>query len=134
MLHIQCQGPCGQSAYLECELTADGKPCGRPDCAHLDPDDAFDVAVPSCGCCTADHHHGQAAICAGGHGACPTPDNCPVWLGMQPHLPDSFVRDTSAGPCPGGHCGKNVEGCAVCRPLRITVMPGSAHVRAVTGG
>lgn len=90
---------------------------------------------PGSGCCEQDHDHDAAAnACPGGHGACPAPDNCPVWLGMQPHLDDSNVRDVSAGPCPGGHCGLGVAGCTVCRPLKITVIPGSVRVQRTTGG
>jgi len=108
--------------------------CGKQDCPHQDPDAAFDTLAPGCSCCTQDHHHGQAAgACQGGHGPCPTPDDCPVWQGMQPHLDGSPVRDTSAGPCPGGHCGAGVDGCTVCRPLKITVLPGSAQLHPVTG-
>src|SRR6266699_2435650 len=100
MLQIECQGgDCRRSVQLECQLAPDGQPCSLPDCAHLDPDAAFDRAVPDCACCPDDHHHGQAASgCPGGHGACPAPDHCPVWLGMQPHIPTgdiTAVRDTS---------------------------------------
>jgi hypothetical protein len=92
--------------------------------------DAALVCPPSDDCCGEDHHHGEAVErCPGGHGACPTPDNCAVWLGMQPHLPDSNVRDTSAGPCPGGHHGFGVDGCTVCRPITITPVPGSMSLR-----
>jgi len=117
MLHIECPG-CHTSAYSE---------------NNADPDAAL-VCPPGSGCCQEDHHHGQAAsACPGGHGACPSPDSCPVWEGMQPHLPDGRQRDLSAGPCPGGHCGAGVPGCTVCRPLRITVMPGSAKM-SLAGG
>lgn len=99
-----------------------------------DPDSAV-VCVPGSGCCAENHDHAAVAgSCPGGHGACPTPDNCPVWLGMQPHLPDSNVRDTSAGPCPGGHCGLGVDGCTVCRTLRITLVPGSVRLQRAIGG
>jgi hypothetical protein len=135
VLHIECLG-CHKSAYLECEMVpvADGRmSCGRADCAHLDPDAAFDAAA-DCSCCTAGHHHGlNANSCAGGHDPCPSPGDCPVWLGMQPHRENSPLRDTSAGSCPGGHCGPGVPGCGVCRPLKITVMPGSVTVRPAGG-
>lgn len=118
MLHIECQG-CRTSTYTE-----DG----------ADPDAAL-VCAPGSGCCGQDHHHGQAAsACKGGHGACPTPDNCPVWLGVQPHLENSNARDLGAGPCEGGHCGLGVKNCSVCRPLKITVIPGSVRVQRSIGG
>jgi hypothetical protein len=118
MFHIECQG-CHTSTYTE-------------DVA--DPDAAL-VCPPGTSCCQQDHHHGQmASSCSGGHGACPTPDSCPVWLGQQPHHPGTNQRDTAAGPCPGGHCGLGVAGCTVCRPLKITAIPGSVNVRRVTSG
>jgi hypothetical protein len=118
MLHVECHG-CRTSAYTE---------------NHADPDAEL-TCPPGSGCCEEDHHHGNAgAACPGGHGACPTPDRCPVWLGMQPHLEGGNVRDASAGPCPGGHCGPGVDGCTVCRPLKITVMPGSVTMHRATGG
>jgi hypothetical protein len=118
MFHIECNS-CHTSAYTE-------------DVA--DPDAAL-VCPPGAACCQQDHHHGQAATaCPGGHGACPTPDSCPVWLGMQPHLENSARRDTSAGPCPGGHCGLGVAGCTVCRPITITAIPGSVRLQHAIGG
>jgi hypothetical protein len=117
VLHVECQG-CRTSAYTE-----DG----------TDPDAAL-TCLPGSDCCPKDHHHGEnASACPGGHGPCPAPDRCPVWAGLQPHVPGSPVRDTSAGPCPGGHCGPGVPGCTVCRPLTITVMPGSVQARKAGG-
>jgi hypothetical protein len=118
MLHVEC-ATCHTSAYTE---------------NSADPDAEL-ACPPGSGCCPEDHHHGQAAAaCPGGHGPCPVPGDCPVWLGTQPHLPDSRERDTSAGPCPGGHCGAGVKGCTVCRPLKITVLPGSVRVQRAIGG
>jgi hypothetical protein len=123
MLHVECQ-VCHTSAYVDPEAPGGMQALGVLACP------------PGSGCCDDDHDHDEAAnACPGGHGPCPVPDNCLVWLGMQPHLPDSRVRDTSAGPCPGGHCGLGVPGCTVCRPLKITAMPGSVHAqRTVIGG
>ena len=94
---------------------------------------AFYAAIscpPGSGCCEVDHDCEAAAnSCPGGHGACPTPSNCKVWLGMQPHLADSNIRDTSAGQCPGMHCGLGVAGCTVCHPLTITAIPGSVSLQ-----
>lgn len=118
MIRVECLN-CRTAAYIE-----DG----------ADPDAAL-ACPPGSGCCEQDHHHGQAATsCPGGHGACPSPDNCPVHLGMQPHLDDSNGRDTSAGPCPGGHCGLGVDGCTVCRPLRIEIPAGSVRAQHAIGG
>ena len=116
--HIETQC-CHVSAYVE---------------SAADPDSVVTCTGDSPACCSQDHHHGDAAsACPGGHGACPTPDKCPVWLGTQPHLPDSNVRDTSAGPCPGGHCGAGVAGCNVCRSIKITLMPGSMTMARAAG-
>ena len=91
--------------------------------------DALAVCDPACDRCPEDHHHGKAANqCKGGHGACPTPESCSVWAGMHPHKQDSNARDLP-GPCPGGHCGVGVEGCTVCRPIKITALPGSVTLR-----
>jgi len=108
MLLVECKG-CGTQAF-----TGNG---GDPDATLVCP--------PESDCCQEDHHHGQAAnACTSGHGACPNPDNCAVWLGMQPHQENSNQRDTTTGPCPGNHCGVGVDGCTVCRPLKITFIPG----------
>jgi hypothetical protein len=125
MLLVECQG-CHTQAFLDPD--ADPAVLADPDAAITCP--------PGSGCCSADHHHGNAAsACPGGHKACPSPDACPVWLGMQPHLENSSIRDTSAGKCPGGHCGLGVDGCTVCRPLKITLIPGSVRMqRPLIGG
>jgi len=118
MLLIECQN-CRTSAFTE----DPGITLGTLACP------------PGSGCCEQDHDHDAAAnACPGGHGACPSPDNCPVWLGMQPHLENSNARDLSAGPCKGGHCGLGVKNCSVCRPLKITVIPGSVSVQRSIGG
>jgi hypothetical protein len=124
MFLVECQ-VCRTQAFID--------PDANPE-AVADPD-GFLACPPGSGCCQEDHHHGQAAnSCPGGHGACPAPDRCPAWLGMQPHLENSNQRDTSAGPCPGGHCGLGVAGCTVCRPLKITAIPGSVRARRAIGG
>jgi hypothetical protein len=115
MYHVLCQVS-GTSGFTE------------------DPNSPYGALAcpPGSGCCEVDHDCGEAAsTCSGGHGACPTPNNCKVWLSMQPHLENSNQRDTSAGPCPGGHCGLGVDGCAVCHPLTITVIPGSVTLQQV---
>jgi hypothetical protein len=87
MLHIQCRG-CLASAYTE-----NGS---DPDALVVCPDPA------ASGCCTQDHHHGQAAnSCTGEH---------------------------------DGEHGKDNPDCTVCRPLVITVMPGSVAMQQATGG
>jgi hypothetical protein len=71
-----------------------------------------------CGCCTEDHHHGEAAAacpqehdCAGCGGAGRHADECP-----QPH----------AGPCwQGPQAGPKPDGCTVCRPVLIQPSTGT---------
>lgn len=77
------------------------------------PSEADPHAVQICGCCTIDHHHGEAAAaCPGNDGIGHPGEPCP-----QPN-PASCTRVTPAGKdCPGGHCGVGVAGCTVCRPL-----------------
>lgn len=113
MLAITCN-QCHRSAYAECEMAPAGQRCGKDDCAHNDPDSAFDGMQPDCRCCPEDHHHGQAAnACAGSHGAC--------------KLVDCQVVTPLGEPCPGQHCGLGVADCTVCRPLTITILPGSVQ-------
>jgi hypothetical protein len=126
-LHVQCLN-CGEFA-----LTGN----------HADPDSALG---PGCRCCTIVHDHGPdcpedcaqvhdhaaaANACTGKHEGrpCPhDPENCPV-LGGGHTAPTGDPADPSGhmvrGTCPGGHCGKGVDGCTVCRPLTITALPGA---------
>jgi hypothetical protein len=135
-LHVQCPG-CREFA-----LTGN----------HADPDSALDG---QCRCCTADHDHAAAARacpgapcprdhdpaetgCPGVHAGavsihagepCPfPPGECPVYGGGHT-APTGDPADPSGymvtGNCPGGHCGKGVKGCTVCRPLTITALKGS---------
>lgn len=100
MFHIACNS-CGKSA-----VTADPS----------DPD-----SLVQCGCCPQTHHHGQAANECPGAGGNHPGQACPV----GPYC----TAVTPAGEdCPGGHCHKDVPGCTVCRPITITLLPGSARV------
>lgn len=112
----------------------------HPECSHADID-----AQLSCGCCPEDHDHAAAAnACPGNHesAACPDPPGgCTVWEGAtrdaqhplyeggHPLLP-GHARGEEVPACPGGHCHKDLPDCGVCRPLIITVMPGSQVVMA----
>jgi hypothetical protein len=91
-----------------------------------------------CGCCTITgedgrpHHHGRAAAsCPGDNGIghpgepCnhPNPKVCMVVSWPIPPADGESIPPGTAGirgagePCPGGHCGAGVSGCAVCRPV-----------------
>lgn len=100
MFHIACNG-CGGWT-----LSADAS----------DPD-----ALLKCGCCPENHHHGRAASACPGAGGNHPGVACPTG-------PDCLVVTPAGDPCPGGHCGKDVAGCTVCRPITITLLPGSAKV------
>lgn len=107
----------------------------HPECSHRNID-----AQVSCSCCPEDHDHGAAAnACPGNHEstACPEPPGgCRVWKGAvadahhplyeggHPLLP-GHQRGEPVPHCPGGHCHKDIPDCGVCRPLVVTVMPGT---------
>ena len=139
MLMLQCPG-CMTQAFTDCTCppghTAN---TGRhhPECSHSNLD-----AQLSCSCCPVDHDHGAAAnACPGDHAgaACPDAADCRIWKGaiadafspgytgdhplMAGHDPGDPVPD-----CPGGHCHKDVPGCTVCRPMVITLLPGSTEI------
>jgi hypothetical protein len=112
----------------------------HPECSHADIDAKVACPPEATQCCQVDHHHGNAAnACPGGHDdvACPEPPGqCKVWRGA---IADAFHPEFVPGshplfsgakppPCPGGHCHAAIPDCAVCRPLIITMLPGSAEV------
>ena len=125
MLHIQCNG-CRTSAYVDCACATIGHDPAvsghHPQCQMADL--GATVTCPrDSGCCDGSAHPGISHDAAAnacpevheGH-ACahPDPAACPVW-----------ANTPGDGACPGGHHGKGVRDCTVCRPVTITVMPGS---------
>ena len=85
--------------------------------ATTDAGHSPDAAI-KCNCCPEDHDHAaNANACQGDHDACSTPENCGVFQGAM-----------GDGSCPGGHCGLGVDGCTVCRPITITVLPGDTNL------
>jgi hypothetical protein len=144
-----CQG-CSTQAFLDCTCPEDHLLAlggHRQDCSHFNID-ASVACPPGAGCCTEKHDHGAAAnACPGGHDdtACPEdPHKCGVWKGA---IADAFhpeaagvhplLRDLKPGddppPCPGGHCHKDIPACTVCRPLTITVLPGTQVTPILSG-
>jgi hypothetical protein len=135
-----------QQAFLECSCPpghTQNVGAHHPECSHRD----IDAAI-QCGCCPADHDHAAAAnACPGGHedAGCPVPGNCTLWKGAtadaahplyeggHPLLGPYHRLADGIPPCPGGHCHKDVPGCTVCRPLIITVMPGTTITMAQAG-
>lgn len=81
----------------------------------------------------------MANSCHGQHEDEPCPEDphkCRVWKGaiadaghplFEPGTHPLFAGATPP-PCPGGHCHAAITDCAVCRPLIITMLPGSAEV------
>lgn len=134
MLRLQCQG-CGTSAYVDCECP-EGHPkevVGHHNKCPLDNLGNAVVCPPDSGCCQVDHggggHDEAANACPGGHRDCPTPMACPVWEGQRARVgPDDETPDhlahLNSDSCPGGHCHKDIDGCTVCRPILIEIMPG----------
>jgi hypothetical protein len=148
MLHILCPG-CLTSAYIDCACPPGWDPVTR---GHVTaaiaaiavaaagapvapcPAGDLDAAItcpPGSPCCQEDHHHGEAAnACPGGHADCPEPGTCLVWKRTQASVhPDEPLPRHLAGDCPGGHCHKDLPDCTACRPLIITMVPGSTEVQ-----
>jgi hypothetical protein len=147
MLHIQCPA-CRTQAFADCTCPPGWDPAVRGHVSQAVADKASQAGFPAAacpfssldaqvtcppgsGCCQVRHDHGAAAsACPGGHGDCPEPDTCAVWAGASANLRHPLVGQ-DPGPCPGGHCHKDIPGCTVCRPLVITVIPGSTQVQPV---
>lgn len=140
----QCPG-CMNQVFLECTCPpghTENVGAHHPECSHANIDShvTCDPASTDPRCCLLDHDHAAAAnACPGGHDDAPCPEppgQCRVWKGaiadafhplFQPGTHPLFSGDTPP-PCPGGHCHKQVSGCTVCRPLLLTMLPGSAEV------
>lgn len=127
---VTCPG-CSTQAFLECSCPAgfvDAVGAHHGDCTHSNIDVNL-ICPPGSDCCQIDHDHGAAAnACPRDHegAACPDEDTCRIWrAGVPDVLHPQFDPATGVPPCPGGHCHKDVKGCTVCRPLVITVLPGT---------
>jgi hypothetical protein len=109
--------------------TAECNGCGRS-VTITDDDIDLHMAVDAtgCGCCTENHHHGQAASACPGKGGNHPGAECP-----HPDPVACTVLTPEGEECPGGHCGLGIPGCSVCRPLTITLLPGSVIVTPVGG-
>jgi hypothetical protein len=141
LLRIECQG-CHTSAYADCTCAASGR---RPDLAgaHTPGCPLSDLGAqvtcrPGFDCCDgSDHpdvsHDAAANACPGGHddAACPEPKTCKTWAGMTADTRHPQYEGEPPGDCPGGHCHKDLDGCTVCRPVSVEVMPGGANVQTV---
>lgn len=132
-LHVQCPG-CLTQAYIGCTCPEGFTlQFGRhyPECAMAGPDAQVtcDPASTHPNCCHIEHDHAAAAnSCPEDHSADPCPHpagGCKVWHGATADTRHPQYRGSPPGNCPGGHHGKGVRGCTVCRPLILT-MPGAA--------
>lgn len=132
MIQVQCPG-CMSQVFLDCTCPpghAANVGAHHPECSHASID-----AQLNCRCCPQDHDHAAAAnACPGGHGSCPDAGrDCRTWRGiiadaLNPAVgPESHpaFEGSEIPDCPGGHCHKDIPDCTVCRPLIITVMPGT---------
>ena len=126
-------------AFLECTcppefLTATG--LHKPGCSHGDLDAAVACPPESADCCQEDHDHAAAAnACPGGHDdSCPEPAGaCGTWKNATANTRHPSYDGDPPGDCPGGHCHKDIKDCTVCRPLIITMMPGTTVTMAQAG-
>lgn len=137
---VTCPG-CSTQAFLECSCPAgfiDAVGEHHGDCTHSNVDAAV-ICPPGSDCCPRDHDHAAMAnSCHGNHEAVPCPEDagkCRVWKGAiadayHPqftghHALFKLEKDEPPPSCPGGHCHADIPDCAVCRPLVITVLPGT---------
>ena len=142
MFQVTCKG-CSATAYVDCTCPPETKPAGghHPLCPLTDLGSNV-LCDPDSGCCQAEHSHDLNAmscpgITAGGHpGApCPAAGRCLVHSGGHSAARDlgPEVQVRRSGKCPGGHCGFGVEGCTICRPVTITLLPGSVNLTPAPG-
>jgi hypothetical protein len=106
MLLIQCQG-CNSTAFADCGCPPGHDPMAagehHPECAMADLGAQL-VCPPGSGCCDGSAH------------------------------PDAS-HDQAASACTAEHdgdCHVDNPACAVCRPVTITVMPGSTVIQGVS--
>jgi hypothetical protein len=154
VFHVECKN-CHSWATADCSCPPElaELPFHLPACKLADIG-AVVTCPPDSGCCQLPHSHdANAMTCPGltggiGHPGepCPHPDpvTCPAHVsstspmaGTPAHLyvPEGAKRALSREPlaCPGGHCGLGVKGCTICRPVTITMLPGTANITVSMG-
>jgi hypothetical protein len=136
MYHLECLG-CGTNAYVSCPCPPEAVEAMNgahlPICALNEPGAAV-VCPPDSGCCQEDHSHDTAAnACHGQHADDPCPEDahrCGVWAtAATTEHPETGEAVPPADPCPGGHCHQAIDGCTVCRSIRITATPGNVTMQ-----
>jgi hypothetical protein len=150
--HVECRrddgGGCHTSAYIDCICPPEmaGVPGHLEGCPMGDPD-AQITCPPGSDCCQVDHsgdpaRRGHALLaCPTDHAdhPCPYPRNCGLWAPVVAHharlrkLGDPAALSPPED-CPGGHHGYGVQDCGVCRPVVVTLMPGSVQLQRAAGG
>lgn len=100
--------PLGFLARVTC------KQCGATTLVeHTD----FQGAI-TCNCCTVNHDHDENANSCSGVDA--NHEGVPC---AEPTGTENCNMLTPLGEdCPGGHCGPDVDGCTVCRPITIDLL------------
>lgn len=106
----------------DCKATSVVSCSGCPPEGHLDGCPFGDLGAalscrPGAGCCAEAHSHDEAANACPAAGAGHPGAACPA-AGAA----DCIAVTPPGAPCPGGHCGKGVPGCTVCRPITVTVL------------
>jgi hypothetical protein len=140
MLKVMCPVSL-EEAYIDCGCPDDHDAAAEgvhhETCAVADPSLAI-TCPPSSGCCQEEHSHGKTAnSCTADHSgeACPDPaGKCRAWNNAKHHA-SGGVQPLPAelqGDCPGGHCHQDLESCAGCHALIITLIGNTTLKRAVS--
>ena len=140
MFHVQCRA-CGTSAYVDCTCPPGHDPViaghlpavavGNTTVAACPMTDlgATVICPPGSGCCDGSSHPGLSHDLAAhlGH------PNMVAWLAAASPAVTAAGEPDHEPDHDGEHAAGNPD-CAVCRPVTITVMPGSAQLTPVNGG
>jgi len=145
---LTCDG-CGAHAVAEEHPDCPPDPNVHIAACQMNNLDGLVQCRPGFGCCEDDHDHAAAAnSCKGGHGACPEPESCALHASVKAHFEaaqaqladhdgqaEHFAATLEAPPdtCRGGHCHKDLADCAVCRPITILGLRGSAVLTPAAG-
>jgi hypothetical protein len=152
VFHVECKR-CHSWATADCSCPPElaDLPFHLPGC-KLNDMGAVVTCPPGSGCCQLAHSHDAAAMaCPGLTGAhagqpCPHPDPvlCPTHISSTSPAAGTPAHQVLLGgggralvseplECPGGHCGPGVKDCTVCRPVTITMLPGTANITVSLG-
>jgi hypothetical protein len=137
------------------DAAAAGRHHDRCQMASLTANLACAGSAECCGSVGEDHDcEAISNACPGGHGDCPVPDDCALHESVKAHYKQMaaglgqhkanvaaglaedvphFAEAAQEPPeqCPGGHCHKLIEDCAVHHPVTIIAGQGTAYLRPV---